>query len=323
MLGSARGREPASLRVQRLAHARGPAAAALRERGRGRHRSRRGESPPMRRSTPARQRALVPTGLVLQLPAGLRGAGPAALRPRAQARRHRAQRAGHHRLPIIAARCRCILINLRSRALRRHPRHAHRPARRSRRSRRSSLVEVDERGRDRRAPRAASARPASTREDEPMHDTVCPAAACSPSRPSSTSRSTRARCRSPRRRSRRGTTCRSAISRPVLQALVRHGILKGVRGPRGGYELARERRRITAGDIVRVGHDGDRTRTIPRRCRNRASSTLVVGPLVERGHRGVSGGARRRHGRGSVPAGGRREAAVDDHAAGGFHDLES
>ena len=39
---------------------------------------------------------------------------------------------------------------------------------------------------------------------------------------------------------------------PVLQALVRHGILKGVRGPRGGYELARERRRITAGDIVRA-----------------------------------------------------------------------
>jgi Rrf2 family iron-sulfur cluster assembly transcriptional regulator len=25
---------------------------------------------------------------------------------------------------------------------------------------------------------------------------------------------------------------------PVLQALVRHGILKGIRGPRGGYELA-------------------------------------------------------------------------------------
>ena len=27
----------------------------------------------------------------------------------------------------------------------------------------------------------------------------------------------------------------------VLQALVRDGILKGVRGPRGGYELAKER----------------------------------------------------------------------------------
>src|SRR5919112_406109 len=48
---------------------------------------------------------------------------------------------------------------------------------------------------------------------------------------------------------------------PVLQALVRHGILKGVRGPRGGYELARDRRRITAGDVVRAamkatGEDG-------------------------------------------------------------------
>src|SRR5712672_1424140 len=39
---------------------------------------------------------------------------------------------------------------------------------------------------------------------------------------------------------------------PVLQALVRHGILKGVRGPRGGYELARERRLITADDILRA-----------------------------------------------------------------------
>jgi Rrf2 family iron-sulfur cluster assembly transcriptional regulator len=39
---------------------------------------------------------------------------------------------------------------------------------------------------------------------------------------------------------------------PVLQALVREGILKGVRGPRGGYELAREPRRITADDILRA-----------------------------------------------------------------------
>jgi Rrf2 family transcriptional regulator, iron-sulfur cluster assembly transcription factor len=38
----------------------------------------------------------------------------------------------------------------------------------------------------------------------------------------------------------------------VLQALVRDGILKGVRGPRGGYELARERRRVTADDILRA-----------------------------------------------------------------------
>jgi len=38
----------------------------------------------------------------------------------------------------------------------------------------------------------------------------------------------------------------------ALQALVRRGVLKGVRGPRGGYALGRERRRITAGDIVRA-----------------------------------------------------------------------
>jgi Rrf2 family protein len=38
----------------------------------------------------------------------------------------------------------------------------------------------------------------------------------------------------------------------VLQQLVRSGILAGTRGPRGGYRLARERRRITIGEIVRV-----------------------------------------------------------------------
>ena len=37
----------------------------------------------------------------------------------------------------------------------------------------------------------------------------------------------------------------------LLQGLVHAKILKGVRGPRGGYELARERRRITIGEIVR------------------------------------------------------------------------
>ncbi len=40
----------------------------------------------------------------------------------------------------------------------------------------------------------------------------------------------------------------------LLQSLVRANILKGVRGPRGGYELARERRKISAGDIVRAAH---------------------------------------------------------------------
>jgi DNA-binding IscR family transcriptional regulator len=38
----------------------------------------------------------------------------------------------------------------------------------------------------------------------------------------------------------------------LLQGLVHAKILKGVRGPNGGYELAHERRRITVGEIVRT-----------------------------------------------------------------------
>ena len=43
----------------------------------------------------------------------------------------------------------------------------------------------------------------------------------------------------------------------VLQQLVRAGVLAGVRGPRGGYRLARERRRISLGEIVRVVRELD------------------------------------------------------------------
>ncbi|MET0278884.1 MAG: Rrf2 family transcriptional regulator [Pseudorhodoplanes sp.] len=39
---------------------------------------------------------------------------------------------------------------------------------------------------------------------------------------------------------------------PVLQALVHEGILRGVRGPRGGYELGRDQARITANEILRA-----------------------------------------------------------------------
>ena len=38
----------------------------------------------------------------------------------------------------------------------------------------------------------------------------------------------------------------------LLQAMVRAGILRILRGPAGGYELARERRRICVGEIIRV-----------------------------------------------------------------------
>ena len=69
---------------------------------------------------------------------------------------------------------------------------------------------------------------------------------------------------------------------PVLQALVRQGILKGVRGPRGGYELARERRRITAGDIVRIAMsalDEEATSPLPES----RLAEVVVAPLVSHG----------------------------------------
>tara|TARA_B100000427_G_scaffold266920_1_gene232480 strand:- start:138 stop:593 length:456 start_codon:yes stop_codon:yes gene_type:complete len=45
----------------------------------------------------------------------------------------------------------------------------------------------------------------------------------------------------------------------ALQQLVKADILVGVRGPKGGYRLARERRRITVGEIVRVIAGDDTT----------------------------------------------------------------
>jgi Rrf2 family transcriptional regulator, iron-sulfur cluster assembly transcription factor len=50
---------------------------------------------------------------------------------------------------------------------------------------------------------------------------------------------------------------------PVLQALVRDGILKGIRGPHGGYELARERNRISADDILRAATTAEDAEAVP------------------------------------------------------------
>jgi Rrf2 family protein len=65
----------------------------------------------------------------------------------------------------------------------------------------------------------------------------------------------------------------------MLQALVRAGILKGVRGPRGGYEIARERRRITAGDIVRAAMASTGEDSLPPIPESRLVDK-VVGPVV-------------------------------------------
>ena len=66
----------------------------------------------------------------------------------------------------------------------------------------------------------------------------------------------------------------------VLQALVRQGILKGVRGPRGGYELARERRRITAAGIVRAAMTATGEDNLPPLPESRLVDE-VVGPAVK------------------------------------------
>jgi Rrf2 family iron-sulfur cluster assembly transcriptional regulator len=44
---------------------------------------------------------------------------------------------------------------------------------------------------------------------------------------------------------------------PLLQSLVRNRLLKGVRGPNGGYELACERNGVTVNDILRAAGIGD------------------------------------------------------------------
>jgi Rrf2 family protein len=66
----------------------------------------------------------------------------------------------------------------------------------------------------------------------------------------------------------------------LLQSLVRANILKGVRGPRGGYELARERRRISAAEVVRaiMADSAEDSEQTPE---NRFID-LIVGPIVER-----------------------------------------
>lgn len=66
----------------------------------------------------------------------------------------------------------------------------------------------------------------------------------------------------------------------VLQALVRVGILKGVRGPRGGYELAKERRRITAGEIVRAAMQANADEALPPLPQS-ALVDVVIDPMMQ------------------------------------------
>jgi Rrf2 family iron-sulfur cluster assembly transcriptional regulator len=73
---------------------------------------------------------------------------------------------------------------------------------------------------------------------------------------------------------------------PVLQALVHDGILRGVRGPHGGYALGREQRRISIDDIVRAAA------TVRDRDEAALASALiadVVFPAVAQAERAFAG----------------------------------
>ncbi|ABK45904.1 transcriptional regulator, BadM/Rrf2 family [Magnetococcus marinus MC-1] len=59
----------------------------------------------------------------------------------------------------------------------------------------------------------------------------------------------------------------------VMQRLVKAGILKGIRGPKGGYLLAKERSKISVGDIARVAMElGDEGN-------NGLPSDVATGPI--------------------------------------------
>lgn len=66
----------------------------------------------------------------------------------------------------------------------------------------------------------------------------------------------------------------------VMQALVKADILRGARGPRGGYRLARERRRISVREIfetIEAIDGGEGTKTSQSEL-----ATLIINPFYTR-----------------------------------------
>ena len=64
-----------------------------------------------------------------------------------------------------------------------------------------------------------------------------------------------------------------------LQKLVKANILTGVRGPRGGYQLARERRRISVGEIVRIVTDLETENVVENTITDSEISGKVLNPM--------------------------------------------
>jgi Rrf2 family iron-sulfur cluster assembly transcriptional regulator len=50
---------------------------------------------------------------------------------------------------------------------------------------------------------------------------------------------------------------------PLMQLLVHNGIMRGTKGPKGGYTLAMEKRKLTAGKILRVFLSNEQVKNEP------------------------------------------------------------
>jgi len=68
---------------------------------------------------------------------------------------------------------------------------------------------------------------------------------------------------------------------PVMQDLVRAGILSGIRGPRGGYRLGRDGRQIDLAEIEAVAEGSDAQADQPDDRPNTRLGTEIVAPLCE------------------------------------------
>lgn len=67
----------------------------------------------------------------------------------------------------------------------------------------------------------------------------------------------------------------------IMQKLVKAGVLRGSRGPRGGYTLARERRRQTVGEIYQLVEEMETKKTVKKASKLFNSVILPVWRDVE------------------------------------------
>jgi Rrf2 family protein len=65
-----------------------------------------------------------------------------------------------------------------------------------------------------------------------------------------------------------------------MQQLVRAQILKGVRGPKGGYRLCKERRRISIGEILLVINELDKKTSQKKYLSSSTMGEKIINPLI-------------------------------------------